>query len=168
MLQFTIKSMLAAVAVAALWLSSFSDYALTSDVRKSMLLFIFLTSGFAAIYNHGKRRAFWAGFFATMLLCGGTSLHQPLHRYTPDFIVPASTPQRSPAVATYFAPPVIVTPQQGYMGGGTIAIPAQSKFDAIVGTTIAAVWTLALAAFVGVAAATIYDQSQQHKDGSPK
>jgi hypothetical protein len=108
MFQFTLKSMLAAVAVVALWLSSFSEHALTSGVRKSMLLFIFLASGFAANYNQGRRRAFWAGFFATMLLCGGLSFHQPLHRYTPEFPTHVSPALPTPTMNAFVAPGLIM------------------------------------------------------------
>jgi hypothetical protein len=163
MLQFTLKSMLAAVAVVALWLSSFSEYPLTSDVRKSMLLFIFLASGFAAIYNHGRRRAFWAGFFATMLLCGGLSLRQPLHRYTPDFFFATPTQFAQPMFSggsRYVAPQPWMSPPNA-LG---LNVTTQTKFDLILGTTITAVWMLALATMVGFAAATIHDQGRQNTE----
>jgi hypothetical protein len=83
--RFGTKTLLIVTAVVALWLSTLSGYAAGQDVRRSILLLVLVLSLFAAIYGRGTRRAFWSGFFVVMLLCGGTDLQRPLHRYVPDF-----------------------------------------------------------------------------------
>jgi hypothetical protein len=71
--RFGTKSLLIGVAVAALWLATFSwpDESLTgpgSQIRKAMLAVIFVASGVAAVCCRGRSRAFWSAFSATMLL----------------------------------------------------------------------------------------------------
>jgi hypothetical protein len=83
--RFGTKTLLIVTAVVALWLSTLSGYAAGNDVRRSILLLVLVLSAFAAVYGRGTRRAFWSGFFVVMLLCGGTDLQRPLHRYLPDF-----------------------------------------------------------------------------------
>jgi hypothetical protein len=83
--RFGTKTLLIVTAIVALWLSTLSGYAAGNDVRRSILLLVLVLSGFAAVYGRGRRRAFWSGFFVVMLLCGGTDLQRPLHRYLPDF-----------------------------------------------------------------------------------
>jgi hypothetical protein len=156
------KSMLVAFAVMALWMSTFSGCAGASEVRKTILLGTFMAAGFAALYNRGRRRAFWAGFVAVMLVCGGLSVQRPLDRYTPDFnwqwalfsgntspsvtpiptafaIVPTQ-PYSGPATIAWppYAPPPVYNP------GSTVYAPADSMLSVHIGATIAAAWTLAL------------------------
>ena len=123
--RFGIKTLLVGTAVFALWLSTLSGYAAGNDVRRSILLLVLVASGFAAIYGRGKRRAFWSGFFAVMLLCGGVELQRPLHRYLPDFAwlvspvpntaayqvwSPARGQLRVSTPATAAAPPIVAAP----------------------------------------------------------
>jgi hypothetical protein len=153
--RFGTKTLLIVAAVVALWLSTLSGYAAGHDVRRSMLLLILVLSLFAAVYGRGKRRAFWSGFFVVMLLCGGTDLQRPLHRYLPDFVwlSASSTPQ-----ATYqwwsstggrltgtFAPP----PVPGFVPPNA---PAAPIWTIVVGT----VWILALSVMGGFIAAYVF------------
>jgi hypothetical protein len=66
--RFRIKSLLVLFAVVGLWLSTATDYPGSKDIRAVILLLIFLTAGFAALFYRGRRQAFWIGFFATMLI----------------------------------------------------------------------------------------------------
>jgi hypothetical protein len=68
--RFSIKSLLVAIAVSALWLSTFVGYSSASNVRAFIMLGILVASGVAAISYVGRRRAFWAGFFITVLTAG--------------------------------------------------------------------------------------------------
>src|SRR3954468_22208500 len=63
-----IKFVLYLFALAALWLSTFAGYAGSHDVRKGVLLIVFMSAGYCAVLLRGRRRAFWAGFFIVMLL----------------------------------------------------------------------------------------------------
>jgi hypothetical protein len=73
--RFGIKSLLFTVAMAALWLSTFTGYYGAGDVRSFIMLCILVAAGVAAINYDGRRRAFWAGFFITVLVVGIN--HQP-------------------------------------------------------------------------------------------
>jgi hypothetical protein len=65
--RFRIRSLLIFVAVVALWLSTITGYGISADVRAFVMLTIFVASGVATISNDGRRRAFWVGFFLTLL-----------------------------------------------------------------------------------------------------
>jgi hypothetical protein len=155
--RFGTKTLLIATAVVALWLSTLSGYAAANDVRRSILLLILVASAFAAIYGRGKTRAFWAGFFAVMLLCGGTDLQRPLHRYLPDFawLSPAPTLTTAYQVASRPGGQLrIVTPSPNPFvttSAGT-AVPTPPIWIIVVGTA----WILALSLIGGFIAALIF------------
>jgi hypothetical protein len=70
-MRFGTKSLLTAMAVVAVWIASYKatpgiDY----FIRKCILLAILLAAGSAAVGFRDKQRAFWGGFFATMLILG--------------------------------------------------------------------------------------------------
>jgi hypothetical protein len=52
----------------ALWLSTFASYAGADDVRAFIMLAIVVASGAEAFYSTDANRAFWSGFFATLVL----------------------------------------------------------------------------------------------------
>jgi hypothetical protein len=157
--RFGTKTLLIATAVVALWLSTLSGYAAGNDVRRSILLLILVASAFAAIYGRGKTRAFWSGFFAVMLLCGGTDLQRPLHRYLPDFswLSPAPVPNLTYQVASRPGGQVRVvtrSPTPGLLSTSVVA-PAPSSppiWTIVVGT----VWILLLSLIGGFIAALIF------------
>jgi hypothetical protein len=66
--RFGTKSLLICFAVVGLWLSTFSAYTGSNDVQAFIWTAIIVTSGIAALSHTGRRRAFWIGFFGTMLL----------------------------------------------------------------------------------------------------
>jgi hypothetical protein len=155
--RFGTKTLLIATAVVALWLSTLSGYAAANDVRRSILLLILLASAFAAIYGRGKARAFWSGFFAVMLLCGGADLQRPLHRYLPDFawFTPTPTPAATYQVATRIRGQTrIVTasppPRLPWSVAGSPTSPP--IWTIVVGT----VWILVLSLVGGFIAALIF------------
>jgi hypothetical protein len=176
--RFGTKTLLIAFALLALWLSTFSGFQAASDVRRSMLLLILVTSFFLAIYSQGKRRAYWSGFALVMLLCGGLNLQQPLNRYVPDFAwqrmlgmniqpatlypspyysggspnpIPVGSVQPQPPIVTYSAP-------VGY--APYTPAPSRSAAWAAMGESLAAVWTLGLSALSGFIAAFIFARTR--------
>src|SRR4051812_17297371 len=175
--RFGTKSLLVAVAVAALWLSTFGGYGAAEDVRRSILLLILVTAGVAAFCTRGRQRAFCAAFFAVMLVCGGVSLSTPLYRYMPTFRW-----QESLGLANSLPPPpqmpgpqpVYPTPYTTLQSSGSVSYysaPAPTMYVAPYGPmnrsatwealadSLAAVWTLGLAGAAGFAAALVYSQT---------
>ena len=66
--RFSLTSFLIGATAVALWLSTFVGYKGADEVRAFILLSIVMTSGMAAVSYTARRRAFWLGFFGTMLL----------------------------------------------------------------------------------------------------
>jgi hypothetical protein len=156
--RFGTKTLLIATAVVALWLSTLSGYAAAHDVRRSILLLILVASAFAAIYGRGKTRAFWSGFFAVMLLCGGTDLQRPLHRYLPDFawLSPAPVPNLTYQVASRPGGQVrVVTPSPTPLLSTSFVAPAPTA-PPISTIVVSNVWILVLSLVGGFIAAMIF------------
>jgi hypothetical protein len=155
--RFGTKTLLIATAVVALWLSTLSGYAAANDVRKSILLLILVASVFAAIYGRGKTRAFWSGFFAVMLLCGGTDLQRPLHRYLPDFAWLSPAPTTAYQVASRGVGGqlrIVTSPPNQFLAANAVA-PAPTAppiWTIVVGTT----WILVLSLIGGFIAGLIF------------
>ena len=70
MVKFSIRSLLMLIAVVALWLSTSAGYESANDVRALLMLSVLVASGVAATKHDGRRRAFWMGFFLTVLTTG--------------------------------------------------------------------------------------------------
>ncbi len=169
--RFGTRSLLIGFALMALWLSTFSGFTGSQDVRRSMLLLILVASLFLAIYSRGKRRAYWSGFAVVILLCGGLNLQQPFNRYVPDFAwqhvmglniqrVPTYAPTvypvpMQPPVASY-APPSPHQPSIPYI---TLSSSRSAGWVAI-GESLAAGWTLGLSALSGFIAAYIISRTR--------
>jgi hypothetical protein len=66
--RFGIKALLIVVAFIALWLSTLTGYAGSNDIQAFIWTAIIVMSGVTALSYTGRRRAFWAGFFGTLLL----------------------------------------------------------------------------------------------------
>jgi hypothetical protein len=140
MARFGIKLLLVAVAVVALWLSTFSGFVGGDDVRRSILLVLYLAALLNAIYSRGRERAFWIGFFAVM----------------PVVFVPSGS------LGGFFVPqfgwvPYLTEPY----GAGPSGSPSYT-YQAIEDTT-RALWFLALSTTVGYIGAGIYDRTQTAK-----
>ena len=58
------------IAVVALWLSTIAGYESANDVRAFLMLSVLVASGVAVMKYDGRRRAFWVGFFLTVLTTG--------------------------------------------------------------------------------------------------
>jgi len=58
------------IAVVALWLSTIAFYEGAHDVRALIMLSVLVASGVAVTKYDGRRRAFWVGFFLTVLTTG--------------------------------------------------------------------------------------------------
>jgi hypothetical protein len=103
---------------------------------------ILLSSLLTASYFSGRQRAFWIGFFATMLTLhlDGPRFSKvgPVFDWTYDFV-------------------------SNFMTVPSDGLPLR-RFDAVA-STVQAVVALLLSTLVGYIAAYIYDQSQQDKDG---
>jgi hypothetical protein len=184
--RFGTKTLLFVCMLVALWCSTFSGYAAAGDVRASVLLLIFLAAGFAAIYHRGRPRAFWAGFFAVMLLCGGNSWQAPVSKYVPNFSW--RTQQVGPMIMQYSAPPTTYAapvptppayrdPLSPYSGSVQITpVPApvpllsqgrsEYEFEMAVNATIESFWTLVLGCVAGLVgmwlSSTIGGKSEQN------
>jgi hypothetical protein len=160
--RFGIKTLLIGTAVFALWLSTLSGYAAGNDVRRSILLLILVASAFAAIYGRGRRRAFWSGFFAVMLLCGGADLQRPLHRYLPDFAWLVSP---VPNTAAY----QVWSPARGQLRVSTPATAAGPTVFAAPSSTpqpvwivvVSTAWILILSLAGGFIATYLFGQSRR-------
>ena len=70
MVRFSIRSLLVLVAVVALWFSTIGFYEGASEIRALLLLSVVVASGVAVAKYDGRRRAFWIGFFLTVLTMG--------------------------------------------------------------------------------------------------
>lgn len=66
--RFGTKSLLITVTVVVLWLSTLSGFTGSKDIQAFIWTAIVVTSGVAAASYRGRRRAFWLGFFGTMVL----------------------------------------------------------------------------------------------------
>jgi len=158
--SFGIKALLFAFSLVALWLSTFSGYAAGGDVRASVLLMVFVAAGYAAVYSGGKRRAFWAGFFVVMLVCGGNLMQGPINKYVPQFgwrfpQAPYSNYYYAPrpAIAPQSIPPPATSPyaSPAPMVGVTLAPSiTTSQYEAAIYSSIEAAWILTLAVIVGL------------------
>jgi hypothetical protein len=157
--RFGTKTLLVATAVVALWLSTLSGYAAANDVRRSILLLILVASAFAAIYGRGKTRAFWSGFFVVMLLCGGTDLQRPLHRYLPDFawLSPAPVATMAYQVASRPGGQLRVVTSSPTLGLSSTSVVAPAPTAPPIWTIVVSnVWILVLALVGGFIAALIF------------
>jgi hypothetical protein len=174
--RFSLKSMLIVFAAASLWLSTAAGYIAATDVRRSVMFLILVASGFAALYLRGKQRAFWAGFFAAMLLCGQET---SLSRYAPDFswlsLYAANyANSTAPPAITYYNPvpsspytnsgtaaPVSPVPTypQPYAAPYVYAAPTANPTLPLQFAAIITGWILLLAAASGFVATVVYDFS---------
>jgi hypothetical protein len=64
--RFGVKAVLVVLSAAALWLSSFTNYIGSDDVRRAILLFVTCASVAMAFSTSGQRRAFWLGFVVVL------------------------------------------------------------------------------------------------------
>jgi hypothetical protein len=173
MFRFGTKTLLFAFVLVALWCSTFSGYAAAGDVRASVLMILFLTAGYLALYSRGRPRAFWLGFFVVMLLMGGNLLEGPVYKYVPSFVWRTQPSPTQPI--TYYAPvypqpvpptpatpsdPIPAPPVPAAIAPTTVMIaPATTnnyQFKMALDATIAAVWMLVLASLVGLIGIWIY------------
>jgi hypothetical protein len=70
MFRFSLRSLLMLIAVVALWLSTIAFHEGSGDVRALLMLSVLVASGVAVTKYDGRRRAFWVGFFLTVLTMG--------------------------------------------------------------------------------------------------
>ena len=70
MVRFSMRSLLMFIAAVALWLSTIAGYESANDVRALLMLSVLVASGVAVTRYDGRRRAFWVGFFLTVLTTG--------------------------------------------------------------------------------------------------
>jgi hypothetical protein len=140
--KFSIKLLLFAFAVLALWLASLNLGAeIGGDVRRSIFLVMFLGPAFAAVCFRGRRQMFWIGFFVVLLLWVCPKLENP-PLYVPLF---------------GWAGQLFHDWAAGMSNDDQVRFAIASWML----WTIRSVWILALAALVGFIAAYIYDQSRK-------
>jgi hypothetical protein len=186
MFRFGTKTLLFAFVLVAVWCSTFGGYSAGRDVRASVLLILFVATGYAAVYMRGAPRAFWSGIFVVMLLSGGNFFAGPVNEYVPNFFWRTN----QPTVTIRYATPPPLPPTSAYApmpadpmassGQATVPFPAITtvapqaiisaaatsdyEFVQAVNDTIATLWTLALGFIVGFIG--IWIQSS-HADRSP-
>jgi hypothetical protein len=83
--RFQLKSLLWAITIAAIWLSTLAGYTGSEDVQSFIWMAIVIMSGVAAAGAGGARRAFWVGFFSSMLFTSmreTTSIYQLKFHWT--------------------------------------------------------------------------------------
>jgi hypothetical protein len=172
--RFSTKTLLLVFVLAALWFSTFSGYSAGRDVQASILLIVFLTAGFLAIYSRGKGRAFWSGFFAVMLLCGGNIFEGPVNKFIPNFswltqssntaftvqygpppqvVYSAPTPANPQTVARYMAPPAVAASPTATIFPVSVR---DQNFSLAIHATIFAAWMFGLATIVGLIGVWLY------------
>ena len=145
--RFGIKTLLIGFAVVALWLSTFSGYFAANDVRRCILLAVLAASGYSAAYSRGRSRAFWVGFFVTML-AHGFSLAE-----TFDSV---AVPPRFGYVSTLDPATVLTNRVIRYFAasGSPLYDPIYRAIEA----TFAAVWVLAMSTLIGLIGLCAYDR----------
>ena len=139
--RFSIRTLLIAFAVVAVWFSTFAwkgtPFAPTPgpEIRRIIFLGILIASGSAAVYLHGRRRAFWSGFFVTMLLL------------------------------SYTRQPSLLIPNLDILTFAVIQfLPASVAVDPITVTALHALLLL-ISATMGFIATWIYDQGKGTRNG---
>src|SRR6478672_7523163 len=135
--RIEIRLMLFLFMLVALWLSTFAGYAGAHDVRKAVLLVVFMVAGYSAVYFTGRRRAFWAGFFIVMLIHApnlGASFDSVPHSHWFGYVANFNVDELTNQLIPYFADRT-----SSHFGAYYSAIAA----------TLDATWLLALSAIVG-------------------
>jgi hypothetical protein len=143
-----IKLLLFLFALAALWLSTFAGYPGANDVRKGVLLIVFMSAGYCAVLFRGRRRAFWAGFFIVMLLHApnlGASFDSSAHWHWFGYVANFDVDELTNKLIVYFADRTST-----HFGPYYSAIAAP----------LDAAWLLTLAAIIGAVGAYIYERSR--------
>jgi hypothetical protein len=151
--RFGIKTLLFSFLVVALWLTTFSGYALANDVRRGVLLAVLAGSGYAAVYLRGRQRAFWAGFLLTML-AHGFSLAEAFDSLT--------TPLRFGYVSRLDFAGVLTNRLVLY-----VAAQGSPHYDATyraMEATFAAVWVLMMSTVIGLVGLSVYDHCHKVKE----
>ena len=139
--RFTMKSMLIAFAVVALWLSTAFVYKANQDVRYSIVLLIVVASGVKTYCSGGRQRCFWLAFFLVLLATA----------YTQQMIAP-----QLGWVIVSLQPFVTTDVTYGSQFGGTKG----SHLLLFISTTIILATDLILAAVAGFIGRYIYDQNR--------
>ena len=137
--RFGIKSLLITVTVVYLWLSTLTAYSGSNDVQAFIWIAIVVSSGAAAMCYKERRRAFWGGFFATMVLVSTRSV---VTVPTPGF---TWAQQLSRTFAEYLNPAQL-------RSGRTVLN---------INSTLILVTILVVAALMGLMCVHIYDQSKK-------
>jgi hypothetical protein len=184
--RFSTKTLLFVFVLVALWFSTFSGYSAGRDVQASVLLVVFLTAGFLAVYGRGKGRAFWSGFFAVLLLCGGNIFEGPVNKFIPNFgwlnqysynssitvqyapppqiVYSAPTPASPQTVARFMAAPPSPVPPTATLVPVSVR---DQNFSAAIHATIVAAWMFALATIVGLIAVWLYGTMNRETRETP-
>src|SRR5262245_24308012 len=134
--RFKLSTLHIVFAVVVLWLSTLTGYKGAEDIRAFIMLGCLISSGVAAWACSAHRRAFWLGFFGTMLAAGQKGL---LANYGASFI----WAQQISANIWWYLP---IDPSR--VGPVTTGI----------GLTIVFALTLVIATAIGLVCVYVYDQ----------
>jgi hypothetical protein len=133
------RFLLIVFAFAALWVSTFTRYRGADDIRAFILATILITSGIAAFSYTGRRRAFWAGFFGTMLVMAT--------RATSSIFVGSF--QWAQQLARELTESIATTPR------------GMANLQQGIFLSIYLIETLTMAALIGLLSVYVYDQSKK-------
>jgi hypothetical protein len=100
--RFSIKLMLIAFAVVAVWLSTATGYLPGGDIRSAILLLAVVAAGLKAWYSAGREKAFWLGFFAVMLVMAYT-----IGTFAPRLMWVSNLVERNEPSDDLFGPPTV-------------------------------------------------------------
>lgn len=142
--RFGIKPLLAAFTVIALWFGTLTSFTIGIDVRSSVMLLIWLLSGFAAVYLPGRRRGFWAAFFLVMFANSGVG-HNTIGTYVPDYGWVSPLSDR-------------ISDATGYTDPG-----ADHGFRYGIFSTVYCAYILALSMIAGFLTANLYDKCHSNE-----
>jgi len=139
--RFRLRSLLVAMTLAALWLSTLAGYTGSNDVQAFIWMAILVTSGIAAASSKRKRRAFWAGFCSAMLLMSNRSV-----------------------VNTFGARLTWTTTLAKEWGQALQRGPSQGQRVLNINTTLILLTLLAAATAIGFLSAVVYEQCTKDAD----
>jgi hypothetical protein len=67
-MRYRLRTLMIVMALIALWLSTIAGYESANHVRALLMMSVLVASGIAVTKYDGRRRAFWVGFFLTVLM----------------------------------------------------------------------------------------------------
>jgi hypothetical protein len=84
--RFSLRTVLAFIALVAIWLASFTmNDEVGNDVRALAWLLMLIVAAASAIYHRGSSQAFWIGFLGVLILDAVSGAGHWFSRFIPQF-----------------------------------------------------------------------------------